>query len=229
MSDEVTSKDVQEFLTAEAPETNSVNIPADPAVVAEVAGEPEAFQEDKPRVHIPPDPTFDRTQQTLDSSLHWTLTVPGLGKVEPTYSDKQGYIKYLLTDEPVQLPVELTQATAVVRTLTEFEQKVIWEALAQLREKNIIREPAVGMTWMQQMQASLQILEFAGRPLPVLKLPTDDLLKAVQPLIEHVRQNYEPLHTSKWNAMLFCLRIFVAKISLLDENIANESFWLPPS
>jgi len=230
MSDEQpTPEDVKAFIAAAPPATDTVAIPVDPAVLAEVAGEPGAEQPEAPRVEVPMDQTFTQSQ-TVDAGYLWTLQMPNIGQVEVSDHEKTIYMKQFMHDEPIVLPIEIRGVKTRIRTRTEWDIKVIWEALAYLTEQKKIADPAMGTTIMQQMCAAVQVIEVQGLEFPHINLdPKMPLSQSVQQLITHVADHYEPLRTPKWNAILTCLRIFVAKISLCDTNIANESFWNPAS
>ena len=232
----VTSDDVRALLAPVTTKPNSVNIPVDPAVMQEVAGEGSS-ETPKPAIHVPGDPTFDIEQQTIDESIRWTLTLPSIGTVTVTDTEKLDYLKKFNFDEPIewQINIEHMNFNAGFRARTEYEQKVIWEALQTLRDAKYVQEPGVGVTMLQQCSAAVMICSIQGRQFPVdgprLKFVSGEkpIKDHAEELLEYVRRHIDPLPSTKWNIIVHALRIFNAKLTLCDNNIANESFWKPAS
>ncbi len=227
--------EVRDFLTATLPESAPVPIEVDEhvlraAIGAPVEGEAAAVPE-VDRISIPMDPTFNESQPTASKVLSFTIELPHIGNVEPTEPEKTIFLKQFMFDEPIEFLVTLpTGVEVTLRTRTEFQSQVIFEALEQLKEAKAITDPSIGFTMLQQLCATFQVVSVQSRPFPQLKQEEGWSVKeTAAAAVKHIRTHFAPMGSAKWTAILTCLRIFQAKISVCENQLANESFWVPAS
>ena len=228
MSDvEVTPQDVLDLLKSSAASpTVTVQLPAEFAgELKSKAEEPAKFQ----RTSIPIEHPLTAGQNPMTEFMHWTLQLPDIGPVRVEEDEKALYLKTLLTEEPLELDVSVgTRYTARLRSRTLFEQNAIKVAVTAACKDGQLDD---FVSYTQYYCTAVMLLRAGGKDFPTLDLSTagKSLDKAAALIRQHSEDYVEPMHATRWQFTINCLRIFECKLKLCNDNIHNDSFWVPAS
>ena len=228
--------EMREFLTASIPEGMiRFDVPQEvrDEILPEVA-KPESESETAQRVEIPRDTTFDPQQPSINNVLFWTMQLPDIGEVKVTDTEKVLYLKAVLNDErvilPITLPIGNKEFTVEIQSRSVFEQNALFQHLEQASGTGEFKDPAAIISRAQQMATALMVHTVNGKEFKSVDLAgVTSTTEAGQRIYAHVVAVVEPMSAVYHNAIMTALRIFEVKMKLCGDNVNNESFWIPAS
>lgn len=222
--------DVQAFLQASGKPQASAPLPEGPVALPitmdELQGlnpEPAASSVESER--LPHNRTFEPDPM---NEQKWKMELPGLS-LEVPVSDRVRYLKATLLDEPIVWTISVAADIEVeVKSLTAFEQDVVFTSLAADDKAGLITTAAAYGTWLQRYCAKLQILKLGGNTQTMLELPAQ-VPEASELLREHVRAWVRTLNLPAFDLRVAALRVFEGRMTVCASNLHNASFWTPAS
>ena len=138
------------------------------------------------------------------------------------------YLKATLLDEPVEWAIPIAGKTVLVRSLSAYEQDVLFGALRKDETEGVITTPTGYGTWLQRYCARLQVLEMGERNMVPIVCP-DNFNEAVDLLRATTQAWTRKLSAPAFEMCMGALRVFEGKMTVCAENLHNESFWTPAS
>ena len=180
-------------------------------------------------VKYPKSTTFDENPGSVDSIIREALSHEA-GNISVTESDKSAYLKAVLNDVPVILPIELCKGELKVeiRSRSAWEQTCLYAAVQKDQDDGIIRDLATVIIQLQKYGCALMVLSLNGVPYSDLKLDVSESLEdCVKKLQEQKDKLVENLSIPKWSLLLNALRAYETKLSELGSSCLNENFWEP--
>ncbi len=194
----------------------------------EDGGEPQA-----PRITLPPDPLV---QQKPDSEtiLAQTLTDLDPSQAEVTDTDKDIYLRAVLTDTPVELTVSMYSGkwNAVVRARTVYEQQRVFDILRWEMENKHLTQGDVAMYVhrLHEYLALVMIKRVNSAIFVDLELKQGSSLEEdSKKLRELVVNKFDSTSQVRWMVIWNTLRIFETKMAKLGSMALNQDFWKPRS
>lgn len=172
---------------------------------------------------------FDEDQETLSSLASWAMDINKL-HVEVTELEKALYLKAVINDEEIVLPITLANGiTFSFRPLINYDMDVVNRALQLDQTEGLITGPAQYASYIQYYAAALQIKAINGQPRNAVTFnqPWPDTLEAAEQLRANVNEDIKKWTWPKWRAAVTALRIFEAKLALCNQNADNGNFWNP--
>jgi len=164
----------------------------------------------------------------------WSLQMPELsrGDVEPSDMDKMVYMKAMLSNIPLEwsLSIPGPKLKMKIRSLNNFEQDVIFQALQLDQEDADVAGPAQYVTRLQYYAGCMQITSFNKERQDYVTFesaPFPSTLEAAQELREKTREFIGHNHWATWQVKLTGLRIFEEKLALCNRAVLDENFWNP--
>lgn len=170
---------------------------------------------------------FEPDKASLAHLSAWVLS-EGKVKVEVDAQDKALYLKSLLHDVPLELPIKLEIGIEIlIKALTNFEFDIIFLALEKINEKQKIVGPAQYASLVQQCAAALQIVKFGDKHMnvPTFEPGKISVEAAAEQLKERIELELGKWAWPKWQTAITALRVFEAKLALCNENARNGNFW----
>lgn len=170
---------------------------------------------------------FEPDKTSLAHLSSWVFA-DGKLEVEVTDQDKALYIKSLLNDTALEMPVTLELGiTMTFRALSNYDLEVVFLALQAYSEENKIVGPAQYASRVQQCAAALQLIKYNDIPAQAPNFSPDKggLTADVATLRNRVDSVIAAWNWPKWQAIVTALRIFEIKLSLCNENARNANFW----
>ena len=179
--------------------------------------------------------TFDQSNFTQGALYAWSMMTPELGSVVVSDVEKSKYIKAVLNDVPVVLPIDLEMGNDMVgnitielRTLNNYETDIVFLALELDKQEGIITGHHQLATRIQQYAGALQTLKVQSEPLVTIAFPTPGVSTADRDkLREFVRTHVGVMSWPRWQAILSALRVFETKIKICNDAALNGNFWKP--
>lgn len=150
--------------------------------------------------------------------------------LEPTDADKAHYLKSVLHDIPVQLDVELPGmgVTARLRSLSNFEQEVIFRRLRDDAKGGAFEGPTAYVTSMQQYSMAMQLLRWGDKGFdPVGFEAGKHTLDGAAAALEEAVKRVKDTGWAAWNAQMTALYIFENKLTACNRAAIDRNFWLP--
>lgn len=200
------------------------------------ATKPKAKQKtEKPRKETAKNTTYDDTNATQGALYAWSMMTPALGSVTVTDMEKSMYIKAVLNDVPVILPIDLEMGDDIrgnivveLRTLSNYEADVVFLALELDKEEGIIKGSHQLASRIQQYAGALQTLKVQEKALPTIAFPSPgDSLGDRDKLRSFVKKHIGAMSWPRWQAILNALRIFETKLKICNDAALNGNFWKP--
>ena len=185
------------------------------------SGEP-AFTE------IPVNPTFEPTTPTDDGARKWNLSLPDIKDIVVEEAEKVVYLKATLLEESVEWTITIAGQPITIRSLSAYEQDVLFAALRADEVAGIITSPAAFGTWLQRYCMRLQVLQLSTKRVEPLVLP-DDFAPAMELLRATTQAWVRKLSVPAFELQIAALRVFEGKMHVCAVNLHNESFWTPAS
>lgn len=151
-------------------------------------------------------------------------------KVEVEEQEKALYLKSLLNDTILELPIKLDiGVTIVFRVLTNYDFEVVFHALQKDSAAGKITGPAQYASRVQQCAVAMQLVKFGDKHLEYVKFqePLPQVNKAADILRKYVQEDMANWPWPKWQAAVTGLRVFETKLAICNENIRNGGFWQP--
>lgn len=216
--DPTTAAAVQEFL---ADKTSEFQAEAPPGSAA-----PEVKA---PGVNLTPNAEFDSGDP---KSTFISEALSPIDKIEISEEEKIIFLKAVLADVPVRLPVKLYggRMTVEMRSRSAFEQKRVFDVL-KLDEKEAVFDPgdmAMMITRTHYYLGALMIERINGELFSELTIPPgNDLAADAAKMRAAVDKLFLKMGNVKWTSILNALRIFEHKCAKLNSEAANEGFWNP--
>lgn len=214
----------------------------DPEVAAQVAeflkevraeeGIPDkdATEEKSPVVDIrpPDDPLFQKSQH----DVVLTEALVNTENTEISLEEKSIFLKALLNEVPVELPVSLFAGKLVIelRSRTNHEQQRIFDTLNKEVESGRIEKTnfALQITRFQQLCMAIMIQRINGKLFSELQLHKGSKLEADSAeLLAFIEDKVAGMDSTRWTALLNAMRIFETKIAKMSGEASNEDFWKP--
>ncbi len=191
--------------------------------------DPNVDQIEQKPIQVPGNPEFDGISPH-DASISDALATTA--RVTVTSLEKEIFLKAVLNDEPVRLPVELYagQLKVELRSRTTFEQRRVFDVLDKDRVEGVIPADNVALmiTRMQCYLAVLMIERINSKLFSDLTLdPKADLDTHCKQLRAAVAKNTEAMQGPRWNSILSALRTFEDKCATMNTEALNEGFWKP--
>lgn len=222
-ADPTTAGLVKEFMAEKAADGSAPVMPSD------ASAEQQEPVITAPRVDITPNQEFeggDPNQQFISEALS------PMDKITITDAEKEVFLKAVLSDNPVRLPIKLYggKFTLELRSRSSFEQKRVFDILS-LDKKEELYDPndlAMTITRMHYYLGVLMVERINGELFSELKLEVGKELKDDAALMRKaVADRFEKMGAVKWTSILNALRIFEHKCARLNSEAANEGFWNP--
>lgn len=221
--DPATSELVKEFMAEKAADMGEVQHNPEPGAA------PQDPQITTPRVDITPNQEFDGgdpNQQFISEAM------APIDKIEISDKEKETFLKAVLSDEPVRLPVSLYNGKFILdlRSRSSFEQKRVFDVLALDRKENVYdpADLAMMITRMHYYLGALMVERINGELFSELKLePGKDVAADAKIMRDAAAKLFEKMGTVRWTSILNALRIFEHKCARLNSEAANEGFWNP--
>jgi len=177
---------------------------------------------------------FKNKDPELSGIKAWALQMPELPReqVEPSEMDKRLYLKAMLNDVPLELTINLDAIDLhmTIRSLNNFEQNIIFQALELDQKDGDVAGPAQYMTWVQYHAVALQITEYNGVPQDYVNFDINDLPdpeSAVAKLRKATKTNIAKNNWATWQVKVTGLRIFEIKLGLCNRAVFERNFWNP--
>lgn len=192
-------------------------------------------EQESVRLETPRNTSFDQSNFTQGALYAWSMMTPELSVVQVTDHEKALYLKAVLNDVPVIIPIELEMGdnvfgnlTVELRTLNNYETDVVFLALEKDKEEGMIKGHHQLATRIQQYAAALQLLKVQGKPVKQIAFPEpgdahEDMIK----LRAHVHKQVGAMQWPRWQAVLSALRVFETKIKICNDAALNGNFWTP--
>lgn len=177
---------------------------------------------------IPANTTFEPGTPTDDKARRWAVNLPGMEDIKVEEAQKVTYLKATLLDEPVEWTIICAGMPIHVRSLSAYEQDVLFGALRKDEAAGDVTSPTAYGTWLQRYCARLQVLQMADRHIEPVVLP-DKFEDAVALLRETTQAWVRKLSAPAFELMMAAVRVFEAKMTVCAQNLHNESFWTPAS
>lgn len=218
--------------------------PADPAVAeavkqfmgektAELTPEAQAAQEQSetqsPKVSLPPNQEFDNGDPVGN---YITEALTSLDKTEITGTDRELFLKAVLTDTPIRMTVSLYNGKFALeaRSRSTFEQKRVFDVLKLDQKEKLIEDGdlAAIATRMHYYLAALMVERINGVLVSELTLaPGKPLEEDAAKLRAAADKLFETMTSLRWTSILNALRIFEHKCARMNSEAANGDFWNP--
>lgn len=151
-------------------------------------------------------------------------------KVEVEEQEKALYLKSLLNDTTLELPIKLDIGiTLLFRALTNYDFEVVFTALQKDSDGGKITGPAQYASRVQQCAVAMQLIKFGDKHLDYVnfKAPYPTVNKAADILRKYIQEDMSNWAWPKWQAAVTGLRVFETKLAICNENIRNGGFWQP--
>lgn len=158
-------------------------------------------------------------------------------KIDVTPEEKSTYLRALLHDTDISLPISLCSGhfTVVLKSRSTFEQQIVYLAANKDLEEEIIPNDSVNyMLQTQKYAAAMMLVSINGKPSEFIadtnKAEGDTEYVRVQNAINILRERrkfIDKMPIPKWSLVLNALRIFEGKIAILSAEVVNENFWTP--
>ncbi len=191
--------------------------------------------EETPRVETARNTTFDQSNFTQGALYAWSMMTPELGAVAVSDIEKSKYIKAVLNDVPVVLPIELEMGddevgnvTIELRTLNNYETDVVFLALEKDKEEGLIKGHHQLATRIQQYAGALQTLKVQEKLVTTISFPEPgDITTDRDKLRAFVTKHISFMSWPRWQAILSALRVFETKLKICNDAALNGNFWKP--
>lgn len=216
--------DVKDFLNNKG-EEKPVEIPDD---IKEMLGEDTNQKEDKERIEIEPDRTFENSDAKTPFA-NMFVSVKDT-EIPVTEEDKTDYIKATLFDNPVVLTIKAKNGTsAKCRTLTAYESDICYEALSAYLKKYPNYPSMLWTSLMQQFRFPIQVIEYCGKEQNPISFKYEPGKKEefAEKLIELSDARTADIPYPAYNNRIRLLNVFNNKIALLQSATFNSDFWNP--
>lgn len=193
---------------------------------------PESQNEPEPhRVEIQPNKDFDKgdpVQQVITEAL------PPVEGIPITDLEKELFLKAVLCDAPVRLPIKLYRGQMAVelRSRSAFEQKRVFDILKEDLTDGLYQDGDVSLmvTRMHYYLAALMVERINGELFSDLKLIAGKTLEEDKTIMRQaVDKLFSNIGTIRWTSILNALRIFEHKCARMNTEAINEDFWNPQS
>lgn len=173
---------------------------------------------------------FEPDKASLAHLSSWVHDNKADLKVEVEEQEKALYLKSLLNDTILELPIKLDIGiTLVFRALTNYDFEVVFNALQKDSEEGKITGPAQYASRVQQCAVAMQLLKFGDKHMDYVtfKAPYPTVNKASDILRKYVQNDMSNWAWPKWQAAVTGLRVFETKLAICNENIRSGGFWQP--
>jgi hypothetical protein len=194
----------------------------------------EATPEQQPRMESEKNTTYDPSINTQSGTFAWNLNIDSVGDIEVTDLEKSMYLKAVLNDVPVILPISLemgsgtTKVTVDIRTLSNYEMDLVFWCLDQDRKEGIIGNPATLATRIQYYAGGMQAIKVNSSQLSYISFPEPgNMEEDGGKLRNHVRNMVAKINWPRWQIILTALRVFEAKVKICNDAALNGNFWKP--
>ena len=151
--------------------------------------------------------------------------------VEITDSDKNNFLKALLTDENVILDIPLCDGKVIftIRSKNSWEQNLIYEAAISDREEDEPLDFYQGMLQLQKYGAMVQVQTINKKVFSTLKFsaPKNDWKEQVAELKKQKDEILETMDSTKLTMILNALRMFEYKVAKMSSSCNSGDFWKP--
>lgn len=189
----------------------------------------------EPRSETARNTTFDQSNFTQGALYAWSMMTPELGAVAVSDIEKSKYIKAVLNDVPVVLPIELEMGndeigniTIELRTLSNYETDVVFLALEKDKEEGLIKGHHQLATRIQQYAGALQTLKVQEKVVTTIAFPEPgDITTDRDKLRAFVTKHVSSMSWPRWQAILSALRVFETKLKICNDAALNGNFWKP--
>jgi hypothetical protein len=231
---QVKPEDVKDFLNAQPSNTEDADVgipPHETIDLDELKKEQDAQIKKTKDLHESVEDQrnkiFEPDKASLAHLSSWVFQ-DGNFKVEVTDLDKSMYVKALLNDVNLELPVKLEMGIEfLIRSLTNFEFEVIFSTLNIYSKEERITGPAQYASLVQQCAAAIQIIKMGGNSLSppnfeAGSIKVDEAAKILKDRVDNVLGKWA---WPKWQAAITALRIFEIKLATCNENARQANFW----
>lgn len=202
---------------------------------AETPEEPKVEEERIDEVKVKAEELEDITFKLDDNRLKDAIITNQ--KIDVTPEEKSTYLRALLHDTDISLPISLCSGhfTVVLKSRSTFEQQIVYLAANKDLEEEIIPNDSVNyMLQTQKYAAAMMLVSINGKPSEFVadtnKAEGDTEYVRVQNAINILRERrkfIDKMPIPKWSLVLNALRIFEGKIAILSAEVVNENFWTP--
>lgn len=202
---------------------------------AETPEEPKVEEERIDEVKVKAEELEDTTFRLDDNRLKDAIITNQ--KIDVTPEEKSTYLRALLHDTDISLPISLCSGhfTVVLKSRSTFEQQIVYLAANKDLEEEIIPNDSVNyMLQTQKYAAAMMLVSINGKPSEFIadtnKAEGDTEYVRVQNAINILRERrkfIDKMPIPKWSLVLNALRIFEGKIAILSAEVVNENFWTP--
>jgi hypothetical protein len=178
---------------------------------------------------------YDEDTPTSATVYAWSMGLPNLGEVVVTDLEKAKYLKAVLNDVPVILPISLEmgddEAGNIVvdlRTLSNYEMDVAFFAIQEDGKENRITGTAQMAGRLQQYAGAMQTVKFQNDMFNHIEFPDPgEAKKDAIKLRDFTNKHISCMQWPRWQAILNALRIFETKIKICNDAALNGNFWTP--
>lgn len=227
---QVNTNEVKAFLAGDTPDNaniaESINYEDIKAAKAEndaLAEETqEAVEENRSKL-------FEPDKSSLTSLSSWALDKDDL-KVTVDEADKSLYLKAVLNDTPIVMPVVLEiGVTLHFRALSNYDFDVVFHALKKESDAGNIVGPAQYASRVQQAAVAMQLVQYGDTKINNIKFETTTVpvAESAAELKKYIDTEISKFSWPKWQAVVTGLRIFETKLAICNENLRNSNFWKP--
>lgn len=178
--------------------------------------------------------TYDPSINTQSGTFAWNLSLESLGEVEVTDIEKSMYLKAVLNDMPVIMPIALqmqaggTSVTVNIRTLNNYEMDLVFWCLDQDRKEGLIGNPATLATRIQYYAGGMQAISVNNSQISSISFPNPgNVVDDGNKLRAHVNDMVAKINWPRWQVILTALRLFEAKVKICNDAALNGNFWKP--
>lgn len=187
-----------------------------------------------PRIETDRNTTFDASVSSQTGMYSWNMSIDGLGDITVSDTEKAMYLKSVLHDVPVVLPIDLemhdenNKVSIEIRTLNNYEMDLVFWALEKDRLDGILTSPAALATRLQYYAGGLQSRKINTQPISNIEFPTPgSMIEDGEKLRVFVNEYIKKINWPRWQAILVALRIFETKVKICNDASLNGNFWKP--
>ena len=182
-----------------------------------------------PKVSLPPNQEFDNGDPVGN---YITEALTALDKTEITGTDRELFLKAVLTDTPIRMTVSLYNGKFALeaRSRSTFEQKRVFDVLKLDQKEKLIEDGdlAAIATRMHYYLAALMVERINGVLVSELTLtPGKTVEEDAAKLRAAADKLFESMTSLRWTSILNALRIFEHKCARMNSEAANGDFWNP--
>ena len=215
-------------MSEEEQNKRSVEVPED--TVAEFLGtknldQKQDTEEQAQESNLPVD---GNTNPNLETPNNLNFSYFEKENVEVTEEDKKMFLKTLLNDTELQLPISMYNGNLnfVIRAKNSHANNMMLKVVDKRSLDEEINNLLIVNGWLQEYSMALMIEEVNGVTRETANIQVDDTVEQAQKKLDEIVAKYYQNLGFKWDIFLRAVHVFEIKRVKMQDECLNENFWM---